>query len=268
MPKLTKSKWIPRAEYLKRKSTKKSSSKSGCNVSSSFTKLSRQVDSKCFPITMAEIVTQQWYPTNGLGNGGFNGITFAAMQIGPAYAIGTGAWQTGVSWNNYASLAAVFQEYRILKYEVTAIAGNVSSGTNGTLTVANVACPNIYAVLDREDAISLTSPSQALQYSTCKFGSLGGPSSYGKAPIKMVMNKPSVFGAVDNDASLVGTLTASTLIYSPWLSCGTNSSSSTAAQIPHGYIKFYIDANGNSTAAYQTQITFVVRAFFEYRGID
>lgn len=231
-------------------------------------RLSALCDSKHFPITMAEVVTVQWYPTNGINNGGFNGITFGALQAGPCYSIGTAAWSTGVTWNNYAALAAVFQEYRILKFEIEVIAGNPSAGFNGTLTDATVSCPNIYAVLDREDAINLTSISAACQFSSLKMQSLGGPSSYGHAPIKICMNKPSVFGAVDNDASLVGTLTASTLEYSPWLSCGTNSSGATAAAIPHGYIKFYIDSNNNTSATYTTSITFVIRAFFEYRGID
>lgn len=124
--------------------------------------------------------------------------------------------------------------------------------------------PLVHSILDREDARSIQSTSDMLQYASCVSRQMGSGHS-----LKRKMGKPSAFGVNDNDATLVGTVTPAQLQYSPWLSCGSNSAGATAPIIPHGYIKYFIDAQGlTAVNATVGTFTFIVRTVFEYRGID
>lgn len=198
----------------------------------------------------------------GLDQTGAADITFAVTQQGISWSINNSAWNSGTLWNNYASAAALFQMYRIVEMEVEVTYSNTevlpANSGNSVLSM-----PIVYSVCDREDARSITSASDMLQYASCQYKQAGS------GRIRQKMTRPSCYVVNDNDQSLIGTVQASQLAYSPWLACGTNSAGATAAVIPHGYIKFFFDTMSILPPAVKTGVfTFVVRAIFEYRGID
>jgi hypothetical protein len=230
-----------------------------------FSRLGAIVQSRIFPITCAEVGNFAWIPNVGFGGSGVYFGTLAVTQAGPIYSLNNGAWQTGIVWQNYASLATVFQEYRIMKFSVDWYYSSNSAPNNST--AALTALPIVYWCVDREDALGFTTASSVLQFSDCKIQQAGSTSGTdGRQSI--TIDRPTVFVAVDNDATLVGTIASSMLERSPWMSCGTNSSGSTAAVIPHGYIKFFIDNCNNTSNTTIGTFTFIFRAYYEYRGID
>jgi len=215
---------------------------------------------------MADSINIAYNPSTGLSGGANSDITFGLVQSGPVYSVGGGAWNTALTWNNYASLATVFQEYRILKFQIDWYWSQAAGGLSTAGTIANSATPMTFWVTDREDAVQVSTIAGMLQYADARVMQCGTSMNGGRQTISL--DRPTIFVAADNDATLLGTLTASKLERSPWLSCGTNSSSGTAASIPHGYIKFLVDSAGNSVNATIGNFTFVLRGYYEYRGID
>jgi hypothetical protein len=228
-------------------------------------RLGTMAQRRIHPIVCNEVGHYAWNPAIGFGGSASYFGTFALTQAGPIYSLNNGAWQSGITWQNYASLATVFQEYRILKFEIDWYYSGNSAPNNST--TALTALPMLYWYTDREDALAGTTSSYALQFSDCKIQQAGNASGSNGVQ-RVVLDRPTVFVAVDNDATLVGTITASALERSPWLACGTNSSTATAANIPHGYIKLFIDNANNTVNANIGDFTFIFRGYYEYRGID
>jgi len=203
-----------------------------------------------------------------LGTGTTPDILFAVQQN---YFVGVqnnSSWfQAGGSFANAANCAAVFQQYRITKFQVDVYysANNVAIQSSA---VSNAALPIVYVVDDRENARSILTPTIALQYASCRTMQMGNSSGESNGRQSIVMNSPSCFGAVDNDSSLLGTIQQATILKSPWLACGTNSITGQPANIPHGCIKLVIDPVNSATSQYLGNFTFVLSAVIEYRGID
>jgi hypothetical protein len=232
----------------------------------SYNKVSRAVDSKAFTVNVAGNLNISWVPNAGFG-GTANDICFGVTQSGLIYNQANGTWTTGLTWANYASLATVFQEYRIMKFQIDLYYS--ANSVAETSAAASQGLPMVYAIQDREDDRQISGTSTMLQYASCKVMQCGNSSGNNNGRQSIVMNNPSCFVANDNDASLIGTIQASQLARSPWLSCGTNSSGSSAANIPHGYIKYYVDPlQYNSSANVVGVFTFVVKCIFQYKGID
>jgi hypothetical protein len=233
----------------------------------SFSGLSRSIDKRPITIVQATAVNYPYVPNTGINGVGAFDICFAITQASMIYSQSNAAWTTlSGTFENYAQLAAVYQEYRIMRLEVDLYYSCNSQPSNATLTGG--ALPMVYAIQDREDARAITSVVQMLQYASCIVMQGGNSSGTRNGRQTITMEKPSCFVLNDNDASLIGTASASQLQYSPWLSCGTNSSGSTAAVIPHGYIKFYVDPVGCTDSVAVGAFTFVFRAIFQYRGVD
>jgi hypothetical protein len=221
---------------------------------------SRVSDRQIHKMVQNAYINLPYVPSSGIG-GNVPDICFAVAQVGLLYSQSNAAWNT-VNWNNYAQYATVFQEYRIMAFEIELFTSvnTVTMGVLGTGTQF----PMAYGVVDYEDAVKLPSAVSALQYSSCVItqpGSVQGSK-------KICCTAPAAFLALDNDATFIGTVTATGIARQQWLACGTNSSSAAAAVIPHGYVKYYFDNLGSTTATTTCILTFIVRAMFEYRGID
>ncbi len=201
---------------------------------------------------------------------GFNGtgfdLTYAVCQSQVLQSQASAAWTTAnTSFSNYQALADVFQEYRIVKWEIDIYFSANAAPTNVTNTGS--ALPILYAFIDREDARAVTSAPSALQYASCKVMQLGNSSgNHGKQSI--VMNRPSCYGECTDASTLLGSPNPATLQYSPWLALGSPTSSTSAITVPHGFIKFYADPEGCTNVTANGTITFIHRVFYEFRGID
>jgi hypothetical protein len=219
-----------------------------------------RADRMLHKILQSEAISLAYTPSTGWGGAGPD-LTIAVAQQGILYSSAGSTWNV-VNFNNYASLAAVFQEYRLREFSVEVFFSEntfttPSAGTSGTLS------PMLFSVIDREDAVGVTSATQALQYPSCHVTQLG----INQGPKTTTIVGPSAASAYDNDATFVGTLSAAGVVRSPWLACGSNSGANTAPVIPHGYVKYY--AGSSSSFATQSGVaTFIVRCAFEYRGID
>jgi len=83
------------------------------------------------------------------------------------------AWsQFGGTFQNAASCAAVFQEYRITKFQVD-VYYSANNCAIQSSAVSNAALPIVYAIQDREEARSLSSAAQMLQYASCRVMQMG-----------------------------------------------------------------------------------------------
>jgi hypothetical protein len=237
------------------------------NSRSSFGSIARGIDRRGFLVNQSTAVNYPYVPNTGINGVGDFDICFAITQASMYYSQGNAAWASlSGTFENYAQLAAVFQEYRILRLEVDLYFSCNSQPANATQTGGTL--PMVYAIQDREDARSITSVVQMLQYASCQVMQCGNSSGTNNGRQTITMERPSCFVLNDNTSSLIGTASASQLQYSPWLACGTNSSGSTAAIIPHGYIKYYVDPVGCTDSSSIGAFTFVFRSIFEYRGID
>jgi hypothetical protein len=202
-----------------------------------------------------------YLPLTGI-NGSGNNITFAATQPYMLYAINGGSW-ANQQFLNSPSLSTCFQEYRILEFSVEFFfsintAAGPASNSSGNYF------PMIYSAVDREDDLPLTNTSQVLQFPTCRVSQLGSM----QGPKTITCERPSVAIGANNNSSQIGTVVASGVERSPWLTCGTNSSNAVPALIPHGYVKMYVDNLGSSLSVSMGTITFVMRTIMEYRGVD
>lgn len=221
-------------------------------------------------IPCSATVNYSWQTGAGVGllNGGAPDIVFAVLQSGVIQSQGNSAWgSVGSLFNNYAQCASVFQEYRITKFEIDVYYSANSNPLDNT-AAGNAALPMVYALTDRDNARSVQSAATALQYPNCKVMQMGNSSGPTAGRQSIVLNSPSCFAVNLTDATLVGTNVGSQLQRSPWLSCGTNNNANTAASIPHGFIKFFIDPVNAAATGYRGVFTFVCRAVMEYRGID
>jgi hypothetical protein len=243
------------------------------STASGIPRVMRRADDAIHMIPCATSANFVWAMTNanaGQLNASTPDLTLAVTQSGAIYQQNNSAWaQFGSTFNNYASCASVFQEYRITDMSVDIYYG-VNNGQTIYAGSGAQSLPIVYTLDDREDARSVQSASVALQYASCQVMQMGNSSGEKNGRQTISISRPVAYGAVDNDASLVGTITATSVLRSPWLACGTNSSGGTAAVIPHGYIKMYFDpvAAGTSAQVYLGNFTFIVRALIEYRGID
>lgn len=223
-------------------------------------------DRNLVTIPMAQVMYASWNPAVGI-NSVSNDITWCVAQDGFYYSQNNGSWTlaAGATFANYASLAAVFQMYRILEMEVEVyFTANEVTLSNATPTASLPLCST---VLDREDARALANTNSAQQYASCKTFQIGD----NLRRHKIVMKRPSCYGTVENNdgAGLPGTAVGAALQYSPWLSLGTNSNSAQAEIVPHGYLKMIVD-NQSVGPTSQTigTFTFICRAVMQFRGID
>jgi hypothetical protein len=222
----------------------------------------RSADRAVHKFVASEALVCTYFPVSGL-NAAYPDICFAVAQGGLLWSQNNSAWSQ-VNWNNYAQYATVFQEYRIMSFSIEMFCNfnTVFAAAANT----NPCLPMVYSVVDREDAVKLPSASSALQYASVHISQAG--SVQGSKTTTCVA--PAAFIALDNDATFLGTITASGMARQMWLSCGTNSASSQAAIIPHGYIKYFFDPNngGSPLTTQLGNITFICRCAFEYKGID
>jgi hypothetical protein len=221
----------------------------------------RIADTMIHKVMCADAISFPYVPNSGF-SGTSQDLTIAVCQNGILFSQNGGVWNA-TNFNNYASLAAVFQEYRITEFSVEVFFSE-NTGSAPASATSGAELPMLYTVVDREDAVRLSSISQALQYSSVKISQLGTT----QGPKTTTIKGPAAAAAYDNDATFVGTITAAGVTRSPWLSCGSNSGSSSAPIIPHGFVKYYADPVGSTFATQIGTATFIVRAAFEYRGID
>jgi hypothetical protein len=240
---------------------------SGYSSRKSFNTIARGIERRAFVVNQCTAVNYPYVPNTGINGVGDYDICFAITQNSMCYSQGNAAWATlSGTFANYSQLDTVFQEYRIMRLEVDMYFSCNSQPSNATQTGGTL--PMVYAIQDREDARAVQSVVNMLQYASCQVMQCGNSSGTNNGRQTIVMERPSCFVVNDTTSSLIGTATASQLAYSPWLSCGTNTSASTSALIPHGYIKFFVDPVGCTDSSSVGAFTFVFRAIFEYRGID
>jgi hypothetical protein len=220
-----------------------------------------RIQNKVFQMYHGNQVSFAYNPLTGIGSQGPS-ITWATCQTGPCYSINNGAWVQH-TYSNSAAMAVAFQEYSIREFSVEMFTSINTIAAPGSLSGGAFA-PMCYAVVDREDAVSLASVQRALAYPSQTVTQLG--TTQGSKTITIV--GPAALSAFDNTASLLGTIAAAGATRSPWLSCGTNSGSDSPANIPHGYIKYYVDNFGGTLSTTMLYITFVMRTLIEYRGVD
>jgi len=229
----------------------------------------RVTERRVFPIVQSINWNVPFVASTGMNFGGTSGfeVCLAVDQAALLWSAANSGWSVAnTNFYNYSSLATVFQEYRILRFDVD-VYYSVNSGPSNSTNTGG-ALPILYAVQDREDARSLGNVPAFLQYATCKIMQLGtsNGSSHGRQSISM--SHPSCYVVNEDASSLSGATIGSQLARSPWLSCGTSVSGASAARIPHGYIKFFIDPEGCTNTTANGTITFIARMFAEYRGID
>jgi hypothetical protein len=220
-----------------------------------------RIQSAVHRTTGAAQVTFPYLPLTGINAAG-NNICFAAAQVGMLWMINGNGWNT-TGFQNNSNWAAVFQEYRITEYSVEMFI-SINTATAPTSLSSGDYFPMAYWVIDREDDLPVNSATQALQYATVKvtqLGSLQGSKS-------VTLSRPSISLGAINASTQVGALAAGSVERSPWLPCGTNSNNGTPTVIPHGYIKLFVDNLGSSLSTSMLNITFILRATHEYRGID
>jgi hypothetical protein len=206
-------------------------------------------------------ITLPYIPLTGFNAAG-NNIVFAACQQGFLVSINGALWAQ-TNYSNYSSFATVFQEYRIMQFSVEVFC-SVNTAVAPASTSGGQFFPMLYSCVDREDAVAVTSVNDVLQYASCEVTQLGSA----QGPKTTVCVGPSAFAAYDNASTIVGTITATGAARSPWLACGTNSSTDAAAVIPHGYIKYFVDNLGSSLSQSIMAVSFIVRTSIQYRGID
>lgn len=246
-------------KYAKKSSPKKRSYRTKSVSAMSIPRALITIDRRVVPMAYATSFNCTYNSFTGINNSG-PAITFAVCQQGLLYSQVGFPW-TQQTFNNASASAAIFQEYRIRKWEIQAFY-STNSNNNGTSTVSPPAGPMVYSVIDREDAVDLTSTNSALEYASCTIH------NFVRGDFKIVDNSPTVVLAADNAASFLGTIQAAGLRSSQWLSCGSNSSSSTPPTIPHGNIKLIFDPQTVTANVITGYVTFVCRAIIEYRGID
>lgn len=246
-------------KYAKKSSPNKRSYRTKSISTMSIPRALVAIDRRVVPIAYATLFNCTYNTLSGI-NGSGPAITFAVCQQGLLYSQIGGPW-VQQSFNNASPSAAIFQEYRIRKWEIQAFY-STNSNNNGTSTVSPASGPMVYSVIDREDAVDLTSANSALEYASCTIH------NFVRGDFKIVDSSPTVTLAADNASSFLGTIQAAALRKSPWLSCGSNSNSSTPPTIPHGNIKFVFDPQTVTANVITGYVTFVCRAIIEYRGID
>lgn len=227
--------------------------------------IANAVDRSIVTVPMSQVMYIGYNPQNGLGSGS-NDICWCVTESGFYYSQSSGAWTSAAAatFDNYASLAAIFQMYRIIEMEVEVLySANQLPLTNTTGTSFLPVCQ---MVLDREDARAVANSNAAQQYASCKTFQVGD----NLRSHKMTMKRPSCYGAVENNdgAGLAGTPVGAALQYSPWLALGSSSSTATAEIVPHGYIKMVVDSAGVGPNLTTGSFMFILRSVMQFRGID
>ena len=244
-----------RPKYLKQESTK-----SGVNAYAPLYKSMTYINKRVFPVTQRAAINLAYTPAVGLAGTSFD-ICFGLTQSSADYCLNNNPWNSTV-FSNYTNLANLFQEYRIIRLDVTVFFSNNSANNAAGSTTGN-ALPIVYCIEDREDASAVNTVSGMLQYASCKVYQMGDTKGHTKT-----LKYPSAFAAYDNDSTFIGTLSAAGVKRSPWLACGSNSNTNVAPSIPHGYVKMLIDPCGNTNTVSSGTFTFIITGLYEFRGID
>jgi hypothetical protein len=221
----------------------------------------RRADQAIHTIPCTCEITMPYIPLTGFNGAGTN-ICFATAQAGLLWSVNGSSWNTS-NFQNFASMANVFQEYRIRQFSIEVFC-SINSVNAPTSISSGQYMPMLYSCVDREDAIGVSTSNQALQFASCQVTQMG--STQGSKTTICV--GPAAFGAYDNAGSFLGTVVATGAARSPWLSCGTNNANAVAALVPHGYIKYVANNFGSTLSVTLCTLTFVCRAHVEYRGID
>ena len=163
--------------------------------------------------------------------------------------------QFGDLFANAASLANIFDQYRLVKVQCDVYFTNNSSGINNALQL-----PIIFGVIDKDDSTPLTSQAQALGFSTCKTMQLGNSSGAEGGKQSMYVNYPCVIQVNSQTAAATGPGALPSIVKpSPWIDNGF-------PEVEHHGVKFIAD-NAGVTNTQVGNVTFVFRTFMQYKNL-
>jgi len=161
----------------------------------------------------------------------------------------------GDQFSNAASLAIVFDQFRIVKVQCDVYYTNNSSGVNNALQL-----PMLFGVIDKDDNLPLTNAANALAYSSCKTMQLGNSSGDDGGKQTLYLNGPGVITDAANTGGSAGPTTLAAIVKnSPWVDCAQ-------LETPHFGFKFFTETTG-VTNTQVGNVTFVFRVFTQYKNL-
>ncbi|MEO5351422.1 MAG: hypothetical protein H7836_17535 [Magnetococcus sp. YQC-3] len=213
-------------------------------------RLLRQIQSGVHQLCLSYVNNINWSSGSGWNGSLSNAVTYAFCFNGIYQSIGGAAFSVG-AFDNSSPLSQVFDQYRLDKVVCEMTAANNASQVNN-----NVSFPNLYAVIDYDDASALTSASAAVAYSSCKYIQMGA-NTQNNGKQYFYLNRPTVQTSVQT-TSLISTTAAARLAASPWLDMDNQN-------IEHNSMKFWMESPGGSS--FTQYITMVFRVFVSLRSV-
>lgn len=167
------------------------------------------------------------------------------------FAVGTSGFSAAANFQNAASYAAVFDQWRLDKVVCQILFSSNSSAVN-----TNNQFPIVYGVTDVNDNSPLVSVDQALAYGNCRILQMGTSSGTSNGIQIMTLRNPTV----EEDAlTTAGTLLTALGRRSPWINCANPS-------VQHNGYKFFVATPGG-TNAIVGYITLIFRCFYSFKNI-
>lgn len=189
----------------------------------------------------------------GFNSAGFD-LVFAARQRDMAWSISGAPYLGSFAFDNAASMAAVYDEYRIASVDCKVFFQRNNTDAMGVSP--GVSSPLLYCVCDYTDGNPLNGATQALAYANCKIVNLGVNNPNGCTLIKG--GKFGVQYTVDSTTA-GGTRTLGVTKRAPW--CRTE-----VTDVEHNGMKFWLDPAGVANVNLG-KITFVFTCIVQYRQL-
>ena len=192
--------------------------------------------------------------STGWNSAGSNSLVMGFTADQPWYSVGGGAYAAfGNVYNNSASLANVYDMYRVKKI-ILDIYPNVSS--NNTNNGATYSPIMVYCTPDYTDGNVIPNANSLLAFNDCKvFQMLADSDEKGKTKYQLVIDRPAC--DVNVDSITPGVTTNSMSARAPWLY-----TSNTSAEF--GYAKFWAEGAFNPVGVVLGW-TVVITAVYEYK---
>jgi len=167
------------------------------------------------------------------------------------FKIGASAFSAAFNFQNAASYALVFDQWRLDKVVCQVLFSSNSSAVN-----TNNQFPIVYGVTDVNDTEPISSMDEALAYGNCRILQMGTSSGPANGIQTIVLPNPTV----EEDAlTTTGTLLTALGRKSPWINCANPT-------VQHNAYKFYVVTPGGTNAVLG-YCTLIFRCFYSFKNI-
>ena len=179
---------------------------------------------------------------------------FAFTGQNVVYSLGGGAYAPfSYNFPNAASFQAVYDQYRVRK-----VVAEITYSSNQSTQSSAIQLPNLYGIIDYNDGDAITSQSDALSYSSCKFMQLGNSSGPNNGVQYMTNLRPT--SQMSASTTTLGTTTGSVARISPWIDTD-------ALNVEHLGMKFWTDTPG-ATNVVSGYVQWTFRVFIDYKNVN